>query len=246
VKSLQQTLHHKRRTWNEARSLSDMRRLHLPVLPWPYVCPPNGWQVPLLLWHAAHGSSSCLAAAAPAARCEPTTAQPPAAPGASPSTTARTALARRRLWRRAKHQQRCSQHACRALIHDRSQYVPPPCARAFTRPAGSLTPSPGPPALQRLAPQPLSQTSAQRHRTYFLLNNKAVNRVRRAAAPQLEMPRELTRRRVGWGYARQPDCPGRQQKKNLPLRAHQATKDILRVQVGTLSFSHASRLGVNK
>ena len=24
----------------------------MPVLPWPSVCPPNGWQVPLLLWHA--------------------------------------------------------------------------------------------------------------------------------------------------------------------------------------------------
>ena len=22
------------------------------VLPWPSVCPPNGWEVPLLLWHA--------------------------------------------------------------------------------------------------------------------------------------------------------------------------------------------------
>ena len=38
---------------NEARSLSDMRRVALlPVLPWPSVCPPNGWEVPLLLWHA--------------------------------------------------------------------------------------------------------------------------------------------------------------------------------------------------
>ena len=26
--------------------------MHLPVLPWPSVCPPNGWQVPLLLWRA--------------------------------------------------------------------------------------------------------------------------------------------------------------------------------------------------
>ena len=26
--------------------------MHSPVLPWPSVCPPNGWQVPLLLWHA--------------------------------------------------------------------------------------------------------------------------------------------------------------------------------------------------
>jgi len=41
-------------------------------------------------------------------------------PGLCPAPLA-TALARRRLWRRAKHQQRCSQHACRALIHDRSQ-----------------------------------------------------------------------------------------------------------------------------
>ena len=35
-------------------------------------------------------------------------------PGLRPAPLA-TALARRRLWRRAKHQQRCSQHACRAL-----------------------------------------------------------------------------------------------------------------------------------
>ena len=62
-------------------------------------------------------------------------------PGLRPAPLA-TALARRRLWRRAKHQQRCSQHACRALIHDRSQ-CPTPCARAFSRPVGSLTPSPG-------------------------------------------------------------------------------------------------------
>ncbi|EOD15756.1 hypothetical protein EMIHUDRAFT_256358 [Emiliania huxleyi CCMP1516] len=31
------------------------RALHLPVLPWPSVCPPNGWQVPLLLWGMPHG-----------------------------------------------------------------------------------------------------------------------------------------------------------------------------------------------
>ena len=41
-------------------------------------------------------------------------------------------------------------------------------ARGPSRPAGSLPPSPGWLALN------LSQTSAQRHRTYFLLNNKAV------------------------------------------------------------------------
>ena len=45
-------------------------------------------------------------------------------PGLRPAPLA-TALARRRLWRRAKHQQRCSQHACRALIHDRSQCPTP-------------------------------------------------------------------------------------------------------------------------
>ena len=45
-------------------------------------------------------------------------------PGRRPAPLA-TALARRRLWRRARHQQRCSQHACRALIHDRSQCPAP-------------------------------------------------------------------------------------------------------------------------
>ena len=60
-------------------------------------------------------------------------AQPPAAPGAArlrPAPLA-TALARRRLWRRAEHQQRCSQHACRALIFMTGLNAPPPCARAF-------------------------------------------------------------------------------------------------------------------
>ena len=68
------------------------------------------------------------------------------------------ALARRRLWRRAEHQQRCSQHACRALIHDRSQ-CPTPLR------AGLLGPrvvSPHPQGLQG-SHLNLSQTSAQRH-----------------------------------------------------------------------------------
>ena len=89
-------------------------------------------------------------------------------PGLRPTPLA-TALARRRQWRCAKHQQRCSQHACRALIHDRSQ-CPTPLR------AGLLGPrvvSPHPQGLQG-SHLNLSQTSAQRHRTYFLLNNKAV------------------------------------------------------------------------
>ena len=56
------------------------------------------------------------------------TASGSARPGLCPAPLA-TALARRRLWRRAKHQQRCSQHACRALIHDRSRC--PTCARTL-------------------------------------------------------------------------------------------------------------------
>ena len=82
-------------------------------------------------------------------------------PGLCPAPLA-TALARRRLWRRAKHQQRCSQHACRALIHDRSQ-CPPPLR------AGLLGPrvvSPHPQGLQG-SHLNLSQTSAQRHRSIF-------------------------------------------------------------------------------
>ena len=77
--------------------------------------------------------------------------------------------ARRRQWRCAKHQQRCSQHACRALIHDRSQ-CPTPLR------AGLLSPRVVPPHPQGLQGSHLnlSQASAQRHRRYFLLNNKAV------------------------------------------------------------------------
>ena len=55
-------------------------------------------------------------------------------PGLRPAPLA-TALARRRLWRRAKTSNNRLLATCvsrsRALIHDRSQYVPPPCARAF-------------------------------------------------------------------------------------------------------------------
>ena len=75
-------------------------------------------------------------------------------PGLRPAPLA-TALARRRLWRRAEHQQRCSQHACRALIHDRSQ-CPTPLR------AGLLGPrvvSPHPQGLQG-SHLNLSQTSA--------------------------------------------------------------------------------------
>ena len=68
------------------------------------------------------------------------------------------------------NQQRCSQHACRALIHDRSQ-CPTPLR------AGLLSPRVVPPHPQGLQGSHLnlSQASAQRHRRYFLLNNKAVN-----------------------------------------------------------------------
>ena len=73
-------------------------------------------------------STSPKRSAARAPSTAPTTAQPPAAPGTSPSTNHSQQLSRaaeRRLWRCAKHQQRCSQHACRALIHDRSQCPTP-------------------------------------------------------------------------------------------------------------------------
>ena len=90
-------------------------------------------------------------------------------PGLRPAPLA-TALARRRLWRRAKHQQRCSQHACRALIHDRSQ-CPTPLRAGLLGPRVVSPHSQGLPGSHRN----LLQTSAQRHRTYFLLNNKAVN-----------------------------------------------------------------------
>ena len=72
-------------------------------------------------------STSPKRSAARAPSTAPTTAQPPSVgqrPGLRPAPLA-TALARRRLWRRAEHQQRCSQHACRALIHDRSQCPTP-------------------------------------------------------------------------------------------------------------------------
>ena len=76
------------------------------------------------------------------------------------------------LWRRAEHQQHAARNTCvcRALVHDRSQ-CPTPLR------AGLLGPrvvSPHPQGLQG-SHLNLSQTSAQRHMTYFLLNNKAVN-----------------------------------------------------------------------
>ena len=66
VKSLQQTLHHRRQT-RHGRSPT-LGALHLPVLPWPSVCLPNGWQVPLLLWHASRLRLACASARQPARR----------------------------------------------------------------------------------------------------------------------------------------------------------------------------------
>ena len=57
MKSLQQTLHHKRRTRHGPRSLSDIRRVALASAALAFCLPAwNGWQVPLLLWQ-------CLTAA---------------------------------------------------------------------------------------------------------------------------------------------------------------------------------------
>ena len=62
-------------------------------------------------------------------------------PGLRPAPLA-TALSRRRLWRCAEHQQRCSQHACRALIHDRPQ-CPSPLRAGLLGPRVVSPPSPG-------------------------------------------------------------------------------------------------------
>ena len=102
-----------------------------------------------------------------------TTAQPPAAPGASPSTTRNSSRAPPSVTTRKTSTTLLATnvvHACRALIHDRSQCPTPLRARGPSRPAGSLTPSPGPPGL---APQPLID-QRKAHRTYFLLNNALV------------------------------------------------------------------------
>ena len=63
-----------------------------------------------------------------------------------------------------EHQQRCSQHACRALIHDRSQ-CPTPLR------AGLLGPrvvSPHPQGLQGSHLNLSHRPAQKRHRTYFL------------------------------------------------------------------------------